>query len=238
MQMRNEQTIAEERPRAKGDLLAEAMREHLPGFAPSVIFDVGTNDGATAMSFCRSFPKATVFAFEPVADTFRKLTERTTKFERIRSFNLALGRKTGRVRMRIKALSVTNRIAGWRDMLKPSETVTMTSGDDFCREHAVEHIGFLKIDTEGHDLEVLRGFRTMLKAARIDVLEAEVGMNPENERHVPFEKVKAYLERFGYRLFLIYEQAREIAPERRPIIRRVNAVFCSPKLIESVRSGG
>ena len=238
MQTKIAQTTAEQQPGAKGDLLAEAMREHLPGFAPTVIFDVGANNGATAVSLCRAFPNATIYAFEPVAETFRKLAERTAKYQRIKPFNLALGRKTGRVRMRIKSLSVTNRIAGWRDMLKPGETVTMTAGDDFCREHAVEAIGFLKIDTEGHDLEVLRGFRGMLKAARIDVLEAEVGMNPENERHVPFETVKAYLERLGYRLFLIYEQAREIAPTRRPIIRRVNAVFCSPKLIESVRSSG
>lgn len=121
-------------------------------------------------------------------------------------------------------------------MFKPSESVTMARGDTFCAERAIEEIGFLKIDTEGHDLEVLRGFRTMLKAARIDLVEVEVSMNPENRRHVPFERAKSYLERFGYRLFLIHEQAREGAA-RGPIIRRANVVFCSARLIESARGG-
>lgn len=236
MQMKMAQTPAGAPPAAKGDLLAEAIAEHLPGFVPAVIFDVGANTGATAVSLCRAFPDATVYAFEPVADTFGKLAERAATYARIKPFNLALGKRNGRARMHIKAISVGNRLAPWWDYRKPTETVEIASGDAFCREHAVAQIGFLKIDTEGHDLEVLRGFRSMLKEARIDLLEAEVGMNPENERHVPLEAVKMYVERLGYRLFLIYEQARETAPTRRPIVRRVNAVFCSPKLLERVRS--
>jgi len=208
----------------------------LAEFTPNVIFDVGANNGATALSFRRAFPSATVFAFEPVADTFRLLVERTSAQAGIKPFNLALGRKHGRARMRIKSVSVANRISGWRDMLKPSESVTMARGDTFCAEQAIEEIGFLKIDTEGHDLEVLRGFRTMLKAARIDLVEVEVSMNPENRRHVRFERAKSYLERFGYRLFLIHEQAREGAA-RGPIIRRANVVFCSARLIRSARRG-
>jgi hypothetical protein len=109
----------------------------------------------------------------------------------------------------------------------------MRSGDDFCTEHAIAEIGFLKIDAEGHDLEVLRGFRARLKDARIDLVEAEVGMNPENRLHAPFASVKTYLERRGYRLFLIYEQAFDTPFSGRAVLRRGNAVFVSPKLIEA-----
>ena len=111
----------------------------------------------------------------------------------------------------------------------------MTSGDAFCDEHRVERIAFLKIDAEGHDLEVLRGFRKMLEGMRIDLVEAEVGMNPENTRHVPFEVVKAYLERLGYRLFLIYDQARDVPFSGRVILRRSNVVFASARLVDAAR---
>jgi FkbM family methyltransferase len=215
--------------------LVEAVREHLPGYAPDMIFDVGANNGATAIALAAAFPAATIYAFEPVAATFKTLVENVSAHDRIRPFNLALGRKSGPIRMRIKSVSVSNRIAGWRDLFKPSEVVTMTSGDGFCAEHKVQQIGFLKIDAEGHDLQVLYGFRKMLKAMRIDLVEAEVGMNPENRRHVPFEAVKHYLERLGYRLFLIYEQSRDVPFTGRPILRRSNVVFASARLIEATR---
>lgn len=201
-----------------------------------MIFDVGANNGSTALSFARAFADAEIYAFEPVAETFQTLVARTSAESRIRTHNLALGRRPKKARMRIKQYSVANRILRWRDPRKPGdEIVKMTSGDVFCAEHRTERIGFLKVDTEGHDLEVLRGFHAMLRGARVDLVEAEVGMNPENKRHVPFEQVKAYLERLGYRLFLIYEQTRDVAFSGRPMIRRSNVVFCSAELMEAVR---
>ena len=172
---------------------------------------------------------------EPVEATFKILVENVMNQDRIRPFNLALGRRSRPVRMRIKSLSVSNRVAAWRDYLKPGETVAMTTGDSFCREHALQRIGFLMIDAEGHDLHVLHGFRKMLKDGRIDLVEAEVGMNPENRLHASFEAVKAFLERLGYRLFLIYEQSRDAPFSGRRILRRCNVVFASAKLVDAYR---
>jgi FkbM family methyltransferase len=213
----------------RGELLAELNR-HYPGFAPSVVFDVGANEGTTSLALESAFPMATIFAFEPVAATFAALTARVRGHERIRPFQLALGRRSGRARMRIKNLSVSNRIAGWRDALKAQERVAMHAGDRFCAEQSVSEIGFLKIDAEGYDLQVLRGFNGMLKAARIDLVEAEVGMSPDNRLHVSFEAVKSYLERRGYRLFLIYEQTVDTPFSGRAVLRRANVAFASPKL--------
>jgi FkbM family methyltransferase len=215
--------------------LVEAVKKHFPGYAPEIIFDVGANVGATARGFSEGFPEATIYAFEPVEATFRKLAQKVAMHERVRPFNLALGRRPRSVRMRIKSLSVSNRIAGWRDTFKPCETVKMASGDGFCEERGLSHIGLLKIDAEGHDLEVLYGFERMLKEMRVDLVEAEVGMNPENRRHVPFEAVKRYLEHLGYRLFLIYEQRRETLFGRGAMLRRCNVVFASAKLLDAAR---
>jgi FkbM family methyltransferase len=233
-----EERQAVERPQrvSKRDPLVEAVELHLPGYRPDVVFDVGANVGRTAISFARGFPEATVYAFEPVAATFRTLSENVASEARIRPFNLALGRRAGRARMRIQSLSVSNRIATWRDYYRPHETVTMTSGDAFCAEHSIEQIGFLKIDAEGHDLEVLRGFAAMLKSSRVDLVEAEVGMNPENRMHASFGSVQRFLERLGYRLFLLYDFGRDAPFTGRAVLRRCNAVFASPKLVETRRA--
>jgi len=222
--------------RQRRSVLAEAVKRHLPGYAPEVIFDVGANIGASALGFAAGFPDAAIYAFEPVEATFRTLVRNVSKESRIRAFNLALGERPRRIRMRLKALSVSNHVAGWRDLFKPGEAASMTSGDRFCAAHALERIGILKIDAEGHDLRVLRGFRGMLSGGKIDLVEAEVGMNPENTRHVPFEAVKAHLERLGYRLFLIYDQARDVPFTGRVILRRSNVVFASAKLVAARRS--
>ena len=47
------------------------------------------------------------------------------------------------------------------------------TGDSFCRRRGIDHIDLLKIDTEGHDLEVLRGFAQMLTSQAIDVVQFE-----------------------------------------------------------------
>jgi FkbM family methyltransferase len=213
-------------------VLVKAVKTHLPGCIPNVIFDVGANIGNTAIGLARSFPDATVYAFEPVAATFSKMSRNVLPHPRIRPFNLALGARSKRARMRIKSVSVSNRIASWRDFGKPGEAVTMTSGDDFCAKHRIERIGLLKIDTEGHDLQVLVGFKKALGAAQIDLIEAEVGLNPENKHHAPFESVKQYVERFGYRLFLIYEQVYDKPFSGRAVLRRCNAVFVSEKVAQ------
>jgi FkbM family methyltransferase len=213
--------------------LLEAIERHVPNFAPAVIFDVGAHEGRASVEFAKAFPAAEIYAFEPVAATFAALVDRVKPYERVHPFELALGRRSGRVTMRIKGASVSNRIARWRDLLKPTEGALMTRGDEFCRQHGIEQIGILKIDAEGHDLEILRGFRSMLRSTNIDLVEAEVGMNPENRLHVPFTAVKSYLERRGYRLFQIYEQALDTPFSGRPVIRRSNVVFASSKLIEA-----
>jgi hypothetical protein len=47
--------------------------------------------------------------------------------------------------------------------------------DAYCRERAIQRINYVKIDTEGHDLRVLRGGRAMLTAAAIDMVQFEYG---------------------------------------------------------------
>ena len=116
-----------------------------------------------------------------------------------------------------------------------SETVRMDTLDNVCRELSVGHISFLKIDTEGHDLDVLRGGRELLREHRVDVIETEVGMGPDNERHVPYGEIVSYLEGLQYRVFGLYEQVPEW-PTGQPHLRRSNAVLISSRLIAAANA--
>jgi hypothetical protein len=92
----------------------------------------------------------------------------------------------------------------------------------------------MKIDTEGADLDVLKGAERMLNEQRIDIVKVEAGMNPTNHLHVPFEVLKNYLESKHYFLFGIYEQKHEW-PTKHPHLRRTNPIFISQQVIENNR---
>jgi FkbM family methyltransferase len=213
------------------------IRKLLPGFAPRVVFDVGANLGQSARVLLAAFPDATLYAFEPVESTFDALAANLAGEPRAQLFNLALGRRTGEAYVTARAHSPTNRLVEAPTFFarRKLERVAVVAGDGFCADHGIERIGFLKVDAEGHDLDVLIGFQRMLTEMRIDLLEAEVGMSVGNPLHVPFEAVKAFLEPIGYHLFHIYEQAMDTFFSGRPVLRRANAAFVSTAFVEANR---
>jgi len=114
------------------------------------------------------------------------------------------------------------------------QEVDLKSVDNFCYEHHIENISFLKVDTEGYDLEVLKGAENMLKNQAAAILQVEAGMSFRNALHTPFEELKAHLEHRQYVLFGIYEQVREWT-KNEPHLRRANLVFISEQVIAENR---
>jgi FkbM family methyltransferase len=215
-----------------------AIERHFPDFSPAVVFDVGANIGRSALAFADSFPEATIYAFEPVTSVYRTLEANIADHPRVRILNTALGRRSGRAHVTKRSASPSNRIVEAPNLFerRKTESVVITSGDEFSVEQGIERIGFLKIDAEGHDLDVLVGFQGMLSARRIDLLETEVGLNRDNRRHVPFEAVKAYLEPLGYRLFHIHDLAMDTPFSGRAVLRRANVMFASDAFVEANRA--
>lgn len=116
-----------------------------------------------------------------------------------------------------------------------TELIQIMTGKEFCRLNDVPHIDFLKIDTEGFDLQVLEGFEDMLKNQSIHLLQIECGMNDFNRKHIPLEKFKTYLSPLGYCLFRITEQALDTRFSGLPFLRRSNALFLSMKTANANR---
>ncbi len=203
----------------------QEIRELLPTFKAQVVFDVGANVGQTAQEFRGAYRSSMIYAFEPVESTYRALRERVSGDERVKCFQLALGDTRATATMEAEAKSVSNRIIQKTKPLSAEEqTVEVQTGDEFCAAEKVDHIDYLKIDTEGYDLKVCRGFAGMLEGNRVDILQVEAGLHPENRLHVPLQAFKDYLEIRGYYLFRIYDQAGI------PCARRCNPVFISSRL--------
>ena len=132
-------------------------------------FDVGANDGRTSLKVVKQFPRARIFAFEPHPETFLRLTDSTKNYSAVDPVQTALGAEAGDQVMHTYTTSLINSLVPnarfairFGERLSPI-TVKCTTVDLFCAERNIKRIDVLKIDTEGFDLEVLKGANAMLK---------------------------------------------------------------------------
>lgn len=213
------------------------IAHRFPGYKIETIFDVGANIGQSALKYVSKYPSSTIYCFEPITATYKQLKQAVNKHSRVHCFNLALGNTSGLGTMISDGVSTMNSLLQEGDERDTSltedetESVRLTTLDEFCNEHNIDNISYLKVDTEGGDLNVLKGSREFLKEGRVDFVEIEAGMNPTNNHHVPIESLKSSLEEYGYFIFGIYEQQAEWI-EKKPHLRRSNIIFISPKIIQ------
>lgn len=210
--------------------LANDVRRFLPGWAVRTVLDVGAERGGSALHLADTFPHAVIHSFEPEQTFFSAMSARLAGRPNHRLHAVAVGAREEELDLVVGGPRPRVAAAG----AEPDRRrVPVISLDAFCARHEVASVGFLKVDTEGHDLEVLRGAEALLSAQRIDLVQVEASMSPHNRFHAPFAEFSGHLEERGYLLFGVYDQLREF--DGRPQLRRANPVFISATLAESVR---
>lgn len=205
------------------------INRHLRNESFSVLFDVGASEGQTAVSVASIFPNAVVYSFEPIPDTYKRLCAAVVGLN-VRTYNFGLGSKADTILFDTSS----DRDVQFRISELGTIKADIQSLDEFCAAEAISHIDFLKIDTEGYDLEVLKGADAMLREHRINLVLTECSVNSANTFHVPFHVIHSHMEERRYRLFGIYEQIMEWRSGD-PFLRRVNAAFISPSVVERNR---
>ena len=212
------------------------IKSRLPQYRAEVIFDVGANVGQSAEEFLRWFPESRMYCFEPVGSNFARLQDRLRGYTNVHCFRIALGasKSWGQILLQgdpcmYSLKHIPEELPISRDAQIENVEIQTLAG--FCRNMGIEKIALLKIDTEGYDLEVLRGAGEILDKGCVDVVEVEAGMHPRNSRHIPIEELKRYFESRGYFLFGIYEQVDEWTTGE-PHLRRSIPVFVSEHMRE------
>jgi len=137
-------------PPPHGLSFAADYRRKFPNKRIRLIFDVGANVGQSVVEFQRDFPSAVILSFEPDRNSF-DILQRVNG----RAYNLALSSSPGQLRFDNRSPVSEVRAIACDQGDESLPIVSVTTVDQFCSEQNIKHIDLLKIDTEGHDLEVL-----------------------------------------------------------------------------------
>lgn len=178
-----------------------------PRLTVRTVIDVGANEGQTVGAVAKAFPTAMVHAFEPIETTFDLLHRAFGAEPRVRLNRLAVTSVAGTAHMRSLPYSPASHIvsdpAAAGDRLVRVEAVTL---DGYCEQHAISHVDILKTDTEGHDLEVLKGARRMFAEGRIEWVLTEATFDREDASHSHFGSLHEWLSEQGMAPWCFYEQ--------------------------------
>jgi FkbM family methyltransferase len=150
-------------------------------------FDVGTNRGDWTALVLESNPQVIVHCFEVCPPTFEKLSARFSKDRRVVLNPTGLSDSQGEIEVEycpdsdgissIIGGEVLNLMAEV-SRLKNIKTIKakIMRGKDYCAALNITTIDYLKIDAEGADHLVLRGFDDWLTPSNVPVVQFEYGM--------------------------------------------------------------
>jgi FkbM family methyltransferase len=147
-----------------------------------IVFDVGANVGDYSVLLKDVLKeRAEIFAFEPSGAAFQQLILHTKNFSNFNRFNFGFGDNNETLTLFSNAEAsglasiYKRRLEHFSIKMDLAEKIEVKTIDDFCLEHSIAHIHFLKLDVEGHELKVLKGAEKMIGAHNIDFIQFEFG---------------------------------------------------------------
>jgi FkbM family methyltransferase len=189
-----------------------------------VVLDVGANIGNHTLAFATV--AHSVLAFEPLPDVFELLRRNVEAngLANVRAFNLALSDSSGEAEF----FMVVDGNVGASSFERASDAdcvirVERECGDDLLARVGVDRVDFIKLDVEGHELNVLRGLQAMLQRCR-PIITMEWSGRLAADRFMDSD-IKRFLERH-YSIFVLgsnydreYWRGRRLGAIRRALTR-------------------
>jgi FkbM family methyltransferase len=171
-----------------------------------LVLDVGGNTGQFAVELRRHGYDGQIVSFEPLAEPFSVLAERSARDPTWDVVNIALGSEPGVATMYVAANSASSSLlqmlplhteAAPQARLVGTEEVVVGTLDDFMLNHLEAYRAmFLKIDVQGAEDVVLRGATGVLP--RLAAVQLELSLFPLYAGCVLFDEMTHLMYQQGF----------------------------------------
>ena len=160
----------------------------------NVIFDVGCRTDSEFVDFTGE-----VHYFDPVDDFIEKLKQQNNKNTSAYFNNFGLGNENSLIYYYPKYQSFYDRVNSCHHSDDSNKKLLcIKKGKDYIDEKNIRYIDFLKIDTEGYELNVLKGFDDFLE--NVKIIQFEYG-GTFLDNNVKLIDVISYLQDKGFHKF-------------------------------------
>jgi FkbM family methyltransferase len=176
-----------------------------------IIFDVGANIGQSIKRFNDIFPESIIHSFEPIKECYEKMLINFPQDRFIKN-NYALSEKNTNKKFFINKFSFTSSFTlinsnyekhfyRERDKLKKTIVVKTITLDKYINLNKIKKIDILKIDTQGHELSVLKGGKSSLKKNIFNFIEVEIIINDYYTKKVNLHEIDRLMVENNFELF-------------------------------------
>jgi FkbM family methyltransferase len=171
------------------------------------ILDIGAHQGQTTAAFLASFPEARIHAFEPFPESYAVLDQTFEHDDRVTCHQIAISDRRGTTVLHLGKTSQEHSLRPLNAPRSADATVEVSTIplDDFLEDRGIDRIDILKSDTEGMELEVLKGATRLLGSDRLRSILIEVGFSEDDPQHVPLHTVTERLAGFGFGLHGLFD---------------------------------
>jgi len=177
------------------------------------IIDVGANAGQFAISVTKAFPDATVYAFEPLPETFNDLNNLFKDNHKVLPINKGIGDKNTKEKFYINNFSPVSSLLEMTNkhkMLFPQSKNTQTlinveieTLDTFFLDKTIEK-ALLKIDVQGYEDKVLMGANETLK--KVDLIIVETSFKVLYKQQALFDDIYQILKQKDFIFYGVFNE--------------------------------
>lgn len=180
-------------------------------FGLNCVVDVGANVGQFGQMLRAEGYQGELVSFEPVAEVYDELAAATARDGRWRAVHLALGAQNAEMQINVMRSSnmsslldpSVEAIDRWSfvEPVERSEAVQVARLDDVLGDHApsLDPLRvYLKVDTQGTDLDVIEGAKGVLGC--VGAIQTELSFKPLYRRQVSYTETLDYLRSLDYQV--------------------------------------